>query len=74
MVSERGGLGLKVVVVAAVFAYFVIYPEDLGDVLLPIDALLRISEAISPGLYGLAAVYLLTKTASRIWGRAPRSS
>jgi hypothetical protein len=48
-----------IILTAAVFTWFVIYPEDFDALLAPLRTVLSVSQAISPWLYGLAAVGLV---------------
>jgi len=54
------------------YAYFVVFPGDLQILFNPLQAVLRLTEAGSPWLLGLAAVAVLSWTALRIWGRDRR--
>jgi hypothetical protein len=54
---------LAVLAVAAL-TYFAVFPEDLA----PVERVLGLSWAVSPWLYGLLAVGLACRTATRIWG------
>ena len=56
------------VAVGLVLSYFVIFPGDLKPVLNPLEAVLGLSGAVSPWLFGLASVATLSWTAVRIWG------
>jgi hypothetical protein len=58
-----------VVVVTLVFVYFVAFPQDLAGVISPVERVLALSNAVSPWLYGVVAVAIVTCTAVRIWGR-----
>lgn len=66
------------VVLAAVLAYFVIFPQDLAVLLGPLEPLsnaasgvLSVSQAVSPWLYALAAIAVISWTVVRVWGRKP---
>ncbi len=66
------------VVLAAALVYFIIYPGDLAAVLGPLAPLskaasdvLSISQAVSPWLYALSAVAVISWTVVRVWGRKP---
>jgi hypothetical protein len=50
------------------FVYFVFYPQDLAAILGPLEKVLSVSSAVSPGLYGVVAVGILCWSALRIWG------
>lgn len=49
------------------YAYFVVFPGDLKLVLGPLDAVLRLSTAVTPWLLVLASVGTLSWTAVRLW-------
>ncbi len=51
-----------------ILSYFVTFPGDLKAVLNPLEAILRLTSAVSPWFFGLAAVGLLSWTALRLWG------
>ena len=61
------------VVLFAVSAYFVIFPEDvatvLGQLTQAATSVLSVSQAVSPWLYAFAVVAVVCWTAVRIWGR-----
>jgi hypothetical protein len=64
------------ILLAAVLAYFVFFPDDLSTLLQPIhplanavSAALAVTQAVSPWLYALAAVALICWTIVRVWGR-----
>ena len=64
-----------VILAALVFVYFVVFPADLQTLVEPlsvavtlIGAILVLSESVSPWLYMLLAVVVLSQTATRIWG------
>ena len=64
-----------VILPALVVVYFVAFPADLEALIGPlsttvtfIGAILVLSGAVSPWLYMLLAVVVLSKTATRIWG------
>jgi hypothetical protein len=50
------------------FVYFVFFPHDLAAILAPLEKILAVSSAVSPWLYGVIAVGILSWTALRIWG------
>ena len=54
---------------ALIFAYFVLYPEDVKAVTAPIAALLELSQSPSPWLYMVVAVGIVTWGVVRTWGR-----
>jgi hypothetical protein len=58
-----------------VFAYFVVYPQDVVAVLAPaekvvafLEQILALSNALSPWLYGVIGVAILAWTVARVWG------
>jgi hypothetical protein len=53
------------VVVGAIVAYLLVFPDDLAVA----DRLLRLTQAVAPGLYAVLAVMVLVAGAVRIWGR-----
>ena len=64
-----------VILPALVVVYFVVFPTDLQTLIEPlsvavtfIGAILTLSESVSPWLYMLLAVVVLSQTATRIWG------
>lgn len=58
--------GRPAVLGALAFLYFVCYPHDLSAILSPAEKVLALSNAVSPWLYGVIAVAILSKTALRI--------
>jgi hypothetical protein len=59
---------LKFAVIAgAAAAYFLMFPHDLAAV----DGLLRITQALPPGLYAVVVALIVVGGAVRIWGRRP---
>lgn len=56
---------------ATVFAYFVLFPEDLPSVVMPITAILQLTNAVSPWLYGVAAVGIASQAIVKTWGGKP---
>ena len=50
------------------FVYFVIYPQDLSVLLGLVEKVLALSNGVSPWLYGVIAVAILSWTALRICG------
>jgi hypothetical protein len=66
--SSKRTIVRMAVVAACLFAYFVAFPQDLSAALGPLQAVLTLSNAVSPWLYGLIAVAILASTAVRIWG------
>jgi hypothetical protein len=63
-----------IVLSAAFFVYFVVYPADLAALLAPMERLLAVSNAASLGLYGVIAVALLAWAMVRIWGTKSANS
>lgn len=53
------------------FAYFVSYPQDLIIILGLLEKVLVVSSSVSPWLYGVIAVGILSWTALRIWSGKP---
>jgi hypothetical protein len=69
---------LKPIVIfpALVFVYFVAFPADLHTLIEPLSAvvtfagsILILSDAVSPWLYMLLAVAVLSRTVTRVWAR-----
>ena len=58
-----------VVLITAVFAYFVAFPEDARAVTAPIARVLGLTQAISFGLYMVVAVAIIAWTIVKVWGR-----
>ena len=55
------------------FAYFVVYSEDLHAVLAPLERILGLSNVVSPWLYGVIAVAIISWTILQIWRPLARS-
>jgi hypothetical protein len=53
------------VVVSAIVAYLLVFPDDLAVA----DRLLRLTQAVAPGLYAVLVAAVLVAGAGRIWGR-----
>lgn len=53
------------------FVYVVSYPNDLSAILGPLEKVLAVSNAVSPWLYGVIAVGILSWAALRLWGSKP---
>ena len=60
---------------ALVFVYFVVFPADLQTLIEPlsvvvtfVNAILVLSNSVSPWLYMLLAVVILSRTVTGIWG------
>ena len=64
-IDERAGIVTFVVVV-----YFVIFPEDLGTLLAPVEVLLSLTNSVSGWFYGLLAVGLVCWTARAIFQKS----
>lgn len=73
-----------VVVPVLVVVYFLAFPADLDVLVVPLtevltsvaDALARVlalTSAVSPWLYVLAGVFILSRTVTSIWGRKSQS-
>ena len=60
--------------IALVFTYFVVFPDDVKTVIAPIAAVLELSQVVSPWLYMVAAVGLVAWVIVKIWGRKPATS
>jgi hypothetical protein len=54
---------------ALVFVYFVVFPEDLKALTSPVAAVLELSHSLSPWLYMVIAVGIVTWGIVRVWGR-----
>jgi hypothetical protein len=61
------------IITGAALVYFVAFPEDCESLLLPLRSALSLSYAVSPWLYGLAAVALVCWTARLVWGPSERT-
>jgi hypothetical protein len=55
------------VIVGAILAYFVIFPDDLAFV----ERLLMLTQQVSAGAWALLIAVVLVGGAVRIWGRQP---
>jgi hypothetical protein len=55
------------VVASAIVAYLLVFPDDLAVA----DRLLRLTQAVAPGLYAVLVAAVLVGGAVRIWGRRP---
>jgi len=73
-----------VIVPALVVVYFLVFPADLEVLIAPVtevltsvaDALARVlalTREVSPWLYILASVFILSKTVTSIWGHKSQS-
>jgi len=73
-----------VIIPALVVVYFLAFPADLEVFIAPVTEvltsiaaalaeLLELSNAVSPWLYILLGVFILSKTVTRIWGRKSQS-
>jgi hypothetical protein len=60
--------------ITLVFAYFVVFPNDVQTVTAPIAAVLELSQVVSPWLYMVAAVGLVAWVIVKIWGWKPAMS
>ena len=54
---------------ALVFVYFVVFPEDLKALISPVATVLELSHSLSPWLYLVIAVGIVTWGIVRVWGR-----
>ncbi len=71
MASKRGrSHAAWVVPVVLAFTYFVIFPEDFGTLLVPVETLLMLTEAVSPWFYGVVAVAIIAWSITRTRGKA----
>ena len=68
-----------VIFAALVFVYFVAFPADLQTLIEPlsavvtfVNAILVLSNTVSPWLYMLLAVAVLSRTLTRIWAQRGR--
>ena len=62
------------ILTAAALVYFIMFPADLEFLLVPLRTVLALSNDISLGLYGLAAVGLACCTARAIWPGKDRTA
>ena len=58
-------------VASLVFAYFVLYPQDLTALLSPVERTIVVSNVASPWLYALIGVAFISWTVIRVWGKSP---
>jgi hypothetical protein len=56
------------VLVLALLAYFVSYPEDAQAVTTPMATFLGLTTAVSPWLYGVVAVGIIANAMIKTWG------
>ena len=61
------------VLLLAVLAYFVSYPEDAQAITTPITTFLSLTTAISPWFYGVVAVGLIAAAIVQTWGGRARA-
>ncbi len=54
---------------AAVFAYFVAFPDDLSSFLKPVERILGLTTVASPWLYVVLGVAIVAWTITRVFGR-----
>ena len=59
----------RLVAASAVLVYFMIFPDDLTILLSPVTTLLKLTNAVSPWLYGVVAVGAIMWFVERNWGR-----
>ena len=57
------------VLILALLAYFVSYPEDAQAITTPVATFLGLTTAVSPWLYGVVAVGIIAAAMVKIWGR-----
>ncbi len=69
MTTRSKHLAVRLALLGALaVAYFVIFPEDVDGVTAPVGKVLALSGAVSPGLYGVVGVGILSWTVIRVWG------
>jgi len=61
------------VLILALLAYFVAYPEDAQAITAPMATFLGLTTAISPWLYGVAAVGIFAIAVVKTWGSRERT-
>ena len=59
------------VIAAAVFAYFVAFPDDLPSFLAPVERILGLTIAVSPWLYVVLGAAIVAWTITHVFGRRP---
>jgi hypothetical protein len=47
------------IVLAAILAYFILFPEDVEALIAPFRTVLSLTQSVSLGMYGVAAVALV---------------
>ena len=67
--NAKANPGVLTALGALVFAYFVIYPEDVKAITTPIASVVELSQTVSPWLYMVIAVSIVTWGIVRVWGR-----
>ena len=74
--NAKISLRILAVLGATAFVYFVMYPEDVTTVTAPITAVIapmtsviELSRSVSPWLYMLVAVGIVTWAVVRVWGQ-----
>jgi AAA domain len=63
-----------VALVVSTIVYFVLYPQDLTTLVGPVETVFSVSNVISPWLYGLIGVVVLSWTMVRVWGGKPKNA
>ena len=58
----------SLILIFAVLAYFIAYPEDAQAVTVPIATFLSLTTAISPWFYGVVAVGIFSIAMMKTWG------
>ena len=67
--NAKANPGVLTALGALLFAYFVIYPEDVKAIATPIASVVELSQTVSPWLYMVIAVSIVTWGIVRVWGR-----
>lgn len=70
-IPDRQRLFRSIILAIMVLIYLIAIPGDLAALVDILGKVLSLSYAVSPWLYGVAAVATLAWTAGRIWGRVP---
>ncbi len=65
------GLRRLAVIAAAVFAYFVAFPDDLPSCLAPLERILGLTTAVSPWLYVVLGGAVAAWAITRVFGGRP---
>ena len=59
------------VIAAAVFAYFVAFPDDLPTFLAPVERILGLTTVVSPWLYVVLGGAVVAWAITRVFGQRP---